>query len=284
MIWGAVGHPRAERPTCVDHFTGGRYEGRMDNAQPTEHARRAAAMLPDAPDGPATKRDAADKGVLWFSIAVMIGAPIAGLVALALLPQGWLAILVGIPLWFAVRWIFFRMRGSETGFVTVDDDGVVHVLSGQFAVKRLQRLFTVGTDRWMRHAWLNGLGLLVVGMGIPIGLAIALDSPVPAAAMLSALCFGALDFMRYIGTMTLARRRQGSRVLDGSALLPALAIYAQAHGWRQAVSGVPADQLAITLAAHPDEVAEANRYATSAAYMTRLAALGGALGGAAGSL
>lgn len=248
----------------------------------TEAARRAAAVLPDAPDGPSVKKDAADASVLWFSFAVMTVSPVVGFIALLFLAWGWVMLLGGVPLWFIVRWIFFRMRGSETGFVTVDRDGVIHVVSGQFAIRRLQRLFDVGTGKWMRHVWLNSLGLFVFGIGAPTALAITLDSPVPAGAILSALCIGMLDFMRFIGLAGLARRRQRTRPLDGTAMLPALAIYARVHGWRKAVSGVPADQLAATLAAHPEEVATATEYAAHTGTLSRLAMYGGAAGGIAG--
>lgn len=245
-----------------------------------ENARRAAAMLPDAPKGPADNPDGmdnADKAGLWFGVAVMFATAIVGLIALLLRPWGWVMVASGIPLWLVVRWIFVRMRGSETGMVTVDDDGLVRVVSGHSAVRRLQRLPDVGAGRWMGHTWLNATALLVVGLGVPTAIAILLDTPVPVGALLSALCFGMLDLLRFFGTMALAGRKEQTRKLDGSAMLPALAIYARAHGWQKAVSGVPADQLAITLAARPDEVAVAKSYTAKAAFMNRLAALGGEL-------
>lgn len=249
----------------------------------TDSARRAAALLPRAHAGVSADRDRGDAAILWLSVAVFVVMPFVVFVAVLWLPWGWAIDLAGVPAWLAVRWFFFRMRGSESGMVRVDDDGVIHVLSGQLAIKRLQRLYDVGSDSWMRQTWLTALVMIGILLGLPTALTFLFDNPAPFGVFLTGVSFGMLDFIVHLGLSVRRQRQQDSRALDGSAMLPALALYARHHGWRQAVSGVPADRLAATLAAHPKEVAVAERYAVQTAYMAQLARLGAAAGGIAGT-
>lgn len=242
-------------------------------------ARRAAAVLPSAP--PSRSKDSVDTrgeriATLVMGLGTFIVMPVVCFAWVGALPWGWLLVLAGLPAWLIVRWLFFRMRGSETGTFTVDEDGVIHVITGHLAVRRVMRLYDVGTRRWFGHVWISGLLMLVVGLGVPVTLAVSLDAPWIMLVWLTGACFGMLDCVLFVATRQFRLRSAQHRFLDGTAMLPALALHARHHGWHAAVSGVPADRLAATLAAHPAERAAAQRYVQNVAYMARLAALAGA--------
>lgn len=187
-------------------------------------------------------------------------------------PRGWLLVLVGLPAWLLVRFVFFSLRGSETGIVTVDDAGVVHVVSGRRGLRRLMRLYDVGPGSWMQHAVAGGLLLVVLGLGGITALAVLLDTPLPVALLLTGSAFACLDLLRWAALRLLWPRARRQRLLDESALLPALALYARVHGWSAAVSGVRADALTATLAAHPAEAAVAAKYTQHWRHLARVAA------------
>lgn len=235
---------------------------------PAGDAVGAARRLPDAPGA---KIGADDKVVLVLSVLVCVGMPVWGFVMVGGHPWGWALDLAGLPVWLLIRFVFFRMRGSETGQVTVDERGIVRVRSGQAAVRRLQRLFDTGPVRWFAQAWLVGLAFLVVPAGLIAALCLVLDSPKPAVVLLTAGAWALLDLARFAILQWLWRRSTRLRLLDASAMLPALALYARCHGWRKAVSGVPADRLVATLEAHPKERQIVDLYAAGTRSMTKAA-------------
>lgn len=246
-------------------------EGSVDGMPGHEDATSAAvAAAADLPSAEGAKLDGADKFGLVFSVLVCLGTPVVGFALIAREhPWGWLLDLAGLPLWLLVRWLFFKVRGSETGQVTVDDQGVVRVRSGQSAIRRLQRLFDVGPVRWFAQVWLVGIVFTVVPLGVLVGLCLLLDSPAPAVVFLTGIGWALLDLARFAIRHWLWRRSTRLRLLDASAMLPALALYARHHGWREAVSGVPADRLAATLAAHPQERVVVDLYSATTRAMTR---------------
>lgn len=249
-------------------------------------ARRAAAALPGwragARDPDMSERERSV--LIAFCLAVFVGLSAWIFVTIWGEELGWLLVLAGLPAWLAVRFAFFRMRGSQTGVFAVDDRGVIHVVSGRHAVRRLTPLFDKGAERWLRHSVAGGLLIGVLGPFALAVLCVVLDSPAPAAVFLTGAGFAMLDFVRFMAVVLLWPRVTGQRRLDSTAMLPALALYARHHGWRAATSGVPADHLADTLAAHPDEVRTAETYAAGAAALSRVAATTSAASGAAGTV
>lgn len=141
----------------------------MAGADPSEAARRAAALLPPARAVNPNEGPVERALTLALCLGTFLATPIGVAVFLGRQPNGWLLLLAGVPVWLVARWLFFRVRGSETGTVTVDSEGVVHVLTGRRAVRRLQRLFDVGTARWVGPGVIIGFA---VGAGVPIGVAV----------------------------------------------------------------------------------------------------------------
>lgn len=177
----------------------------------------------------------------------------------------------GLPTWLVARGLFFRMRGSETGMVTVDERGVIHVLSGRSAVRRLQGLYDVGAERWLGHSVIGGL---LVGVGLcalPAIVAVVFDAPWVVALFATGGVFVCLNMVGAFGMWLVWPQLMRQTRLDGAVMLPALALYARHHGWRAAVTGVPADQFAATLAMHPDDVRIAGEYSDGAAALARVA-------------
>lgn len=242
--------------------------------RPLTATQRAAEVLPGASS---TVRSTAPSDRFGIGIAMLTCAamPVWIFVKMWDLSWGWAIVLAGLPTWLVVRALFFMRTGSETGIVTVDGDGVIHLRTGRFSVRRLQRIFDTGAGRWFGSVWVLGI---LVGAGGPIGLGVLcvlLDSALPAAVFLSGTGFALLDLLRFIIVIwRIQRPGTGQRTLDGSVMLPALALYARHHGWRQTVRGVPADLLAETMAAHPDEAAIVDAYASHAAAMRRLGQMG----------
>lgn len=224
---------------------------------------------------PAGKRE--QQVMLAIAVVTFVGCGGGLLIALALQPLGLLPVLGGLPAWLAIRVLFVRMRGGQSGVVTVDGDGLVHVPLGRSSVRRLQNMFDVGAGPWMRHSILAGLA---VGILAPVVLgvsAVALDAPWLAMLIGTTLAWGMLDCSRIF--VAIARVPEGHTKLDSSMLLPALALYARHHGWESAVSGVRADDLATTLAEHPDDVAAIQHYGTVATALAGLAQRMGGVGG-----
>lgn len=236
-------------------------------------ARRAASALPGwlaVPDPDMSERER--RFILWFVGVLFVVGPAWGFAVIWRQPWGWLFVLAGLPAWLAVRFLFFRIRGTETATFAVDDRGVIHVVSGRRAVRRLMGLYDQGVQRWMRRG--VGYGVLI-GVGGPFalaGLCILLDSPAPAVVFLTGGLFACLDLVRFMARMFLRPLMTGHRLLHGAMMLPDLALYARHHGWQAATSGVRADDLAATLAAHPDEVRIAQAYKAATASLSRIAA------------
>lgn len=249
-------------------------------------ARRAAAELPSALPAGATSAGES-RGERIFGLVMGFGAfavvTVGTFVWVATLPWGWLLILAGLPAWLVVRWLFSRMRGSESGMVAVDDRGVIHVITGHAAVRRLVRLYDVGTGHWIGGAVANGLLMVVLILGVPVTLAVTLDAPSIMLVWMTAMCFAILDFTQHFLRAQRRVHTHGYRRLDGNAMMPALALYARHHGWRAAVSGVPADRLAATIAAHPEDKTIARNYAAAVAVLAKLALASTGSPGGAGS-
>lgn len=203
------------------------------------------------------------------------------LIFVGLQPWGWLLDLAGVPAWLGVRWVFFGLRGSETGTFAVDEQGVIRVLGGHGGIRRLVRLYDVGAGRWLGGAVASGVVMFVVILGVPVTLGVALDALWIMLVFMTMLCVGMLDGVRYFVVRQLKLRSSRLRLLDGNAMLPALALYARHHGVRAAVSGVPADRLAATIAAHPEDKAIAANYAAGLALLSRLAFVASSAAGGA---
>ncbi|MGH3758595.1 hypothetical protein [Actinophytocola sp.] len=232
---------------------------------------QAAELRPGADSGGLSARSGGDRAGAYIGLATfMIGS--LGMFGWVLTQsRGWLLVLAGIPPWLAIRWLMPKMRGMEFGTITVADRGVVHVVSGRHAVRRMQRMFDLGVSRWTRHAWIGGLAIGVLG---PIGLAmlfVVLDSPLPVVVFLTCAGFGMLNLARLAVVRRLRVQSSRGRLLDASTMLPALALYARHHGWRAATSGVPADRVAATFAAHPAEISAAREYQWRTELMSSLA-------------
>lgn len=246
---------------------------------------RAAATLPDMAGLQFNNddQDPMDRIVgFGLGIPVFVLTPLGCFIWVATLPWGWALILAGVVVWMLCKAGFRTMRGSESGSFSVDDRGIIRVHAGRLSVRKLEKLFDVGAERWMRHAWVGGTILGLVICILPATVAVLLDAPWIMVIWLTTASVAMWDFLLILYRLWRGRKRAGGRMLDGKAVLPALAIYSRHHGWRAAVSGVPADRLATTLAEHPDEVEIAQSYADKAEFMTRLAGIGGAAGGISG--
>lgn len=235
----------------------------MSTSHEDESAAEAAARLPT---------QAVDVSGVVIGLTTFVLAGGGGLVLIAVeAPDGWLAVLAGLPLYLLCRLLVFRLRGTETATITVDDGGVLHVVRGERSVRRMTRLFQVGNRRWMLAVWLQVVLLLVVGLTVPIVLAVNLDSPAPALACLSRLGYAMLDFVRHVAFTALVRRRAGVRLLDSSVMLPLLALYAHHQGWEAATRDLPANELIATVTRHPSDLETVARYRATNQKMAKLA-------------
>lgn len=202
--------------------------------------------------------------------------PVWLLVLVATEPGGGWLVLAGVPTWLAVGWRLLRTRGVQTGALAVDCDGVIHVLSGRRAIRRLQRLFEVGVDRWMRHSVAGGLLLCLIlfgGLGVA---AVILEDPCPLGIVLAAGMLACLDLGRFVFVSLLLPRLRRMRPLRGNVILPALALYARQHGLEAATGGVSVDLLAASLVAHPDALQTVLSYARQSGALSKIAQQGGA--------
>lgn len=249
-------------------------DGPDDLEADLETARDAASRLPRAESHQPSGEPGAGRGeqlALFVIMAVtFVGGSAWLFVQLWREPWGWLMVLGGLPVYLIGHVLFFRMRGTETGVVSVDRDGVIHVVRGRNAVRRFQRLYDVGTVNWMRHAVLGGFLLPIIGLPGLAVVAVVFDAPWVMMVFLTAVAFLCLDMLRIFG-LQVWPRVPNRATLDAYVMLPALALYARHHGYRAAVSGVRADHLASTLAAHPDDWRTAQEYGDVARAMAQIA-------------
>lgn len=188
------------------------------------------------------------------------------------LRYGWVFVLAGLPAWLLVRLLFFSMRGSETGLVAVDRDGVVRVVTGRRSVRRLARMYEDGPDRWLRAGVLGGVGFFLGGMGILVAVSLLLDSPAPVLLFLTGSLWALLDLVRFTYVLLVKARRDGQETLDGVEMLPMLAAYGRHEGWRAATDGVPADRLLAVFAEHPDDARRMREYVAGSRILAAAAA------------
>lgn len=243
-------------------------------AEPAAAARTAAALLPEVANAEAPDSDDRRQDRLAFNLValpVLIGMPIWCFVKVGAAPWGWALDLAGLPVWLLVRAAFFAMRGSETGIVTVGGDGVIRLRTGHVAVRRLRRLFDVGSGRWLGQSIVGGLLLFAVGMAAFVVPAVAFDLPELMLVFLSASGFACLDLVRWYFVVMHHRRSKDQRLVDGHQILPSLALYGRVHGWSAVRAGVPADRLAATLAAHPEQLRVVREYSVGAEALAGLA-------------
>jgi hypothetical protein len=251
-------------------------------------ALRAAARLPRVADaGDSTNRsDLSPREFVAFLICMDVF--FAGFVAFmgvkigTEVSFGWVYLLAGLPAWLLVRVLFFSMRGSEFGLVTVDRAGIVRVVTGKRSVRRLAKMYEHGAASWMRGGILRGLAFFLVGMGGLLAVTLLLDSPEPILVFLTGSLWTMLDLVRFSYVLLVKARRHGQQTLDGVDLLPMLAAYGRRHGWREAVSGVPADRLLDVLAEHPDDARQLKEYAVAHRALSGLATPVARLGSSVG--
>lgn len=226
---------------------------------------RAAARLPRPATAEASSQcDLSPRALVGYLIfldvfftgfAVFMGAKVSMEAA-----YGWLFLLSGLPAWLLVRMLFFSMRGSETGLVTVDRDGKVRMVTGKRSVRRLAGMYEDGAHRWIRGGALRGLAFFLGGMGLLVTLCLVFDSPAPLLLFLTGSLWAMLDLVRFTYVLLVKARRNGQQLLDSAELLPMLAAYCRHEGWRAATSGVPADRLLAVLAEHPDDARRMREY------------------------
>jgi hypothetical protein len=225
---------------------------------------RAAARLPRPERSGRTDSDLSPRefaayivgvDVLFTGFAIFMGVKISIEVS-----YGWLLLLAGLPAWLLVRLSFFSMRGSETGLVAVDRDGIVRALTGRRSIRRLARMYDDGPERWIRGGVLRGLGLFLGGMAVLIALTLLFDSPMPLMLFLTGSLWAMLDFVRFTYVLMIGARRHGRELLDGVELLPMLAAYGRAHGWSDVAAGVPADRLLAVFEERPGEARQLREY------------------------
>lgn len=229
-------------------------------------AQRAAALLPAV--APALGRSAAARVVgTVFAVALLSAPAAAAIVWVGPQRHGWLYLLAGIPAWVMARWVLLRLRGTETGVVAVDQDGVVRVLAGRWAISRLRRLFDVGARRW---AW-QGVAVGVLLLALLAAGSVAAASAVEVAWVgTAAFATAMLDVLRVLLSAEGAIRKDRLRGLSSRVMLPVLALHARTSGLENTLAGVPADRLLATLAAHPSEakvIADYTRLETTLAQL-----------------
>lgn len=231
-------------------------------------AQRAAARLPDPP-----KRGDERESLVVFcvvAIPVLLGIPIwVLLVAVGREPWGWVLDVAGLVSYLVLRGLLFLLPGTQTGIVTVDDEGVVHVRTGRFAVRRIERLFSVGAKRWIVLSVVSGLVTSVVTIFLPLVLAFAID-PKAMLVWLAAVAFCCIDLLRWFVVAMFYRRSKRQRILHAHVMLPVLALHAHAHGHEEVGTGVPAHWLLETLETHPERATLAAQYAKYADDMEKL--------------
>lgn len=253
---------------------GGEQHHDADDADDVAAAREAAARLPRAASAQASGEPGASRseqiGFFALLAVTFIGGSVWLFVQLWRESWGWLMILGGLPVYLVARVLFFRLRGTETGSVAVDGAGVIHVIRGRSAVRRFQRLYDVGGVRWMRYAVVGGFLLPIIGLPALAAVAVVFDAPWLLMVFLTTTAFACLDLLRIFG-LSIWSRDPGHTMLDAYVMLPALALYARHHGYRAAISGVPADRLAATLAANPEDWNTAQEYGDVARAMARMA-------------
>lgn len=237
---------------------------RSDESEDSAAVRAATTLpRPSPPDGDGDLSPR-EQVVFFVCVDVFLGGFVVfmGYKVSATIPFGWLYLLAGLPAWLLVRVLFFCLKGSETGLVTVDRDGVVRLVMGRRSVRRLARMYERGAGRWMRGAVLGGLGFFVAGMTGLVVATVLLDSPAPFLVFLTGSLWATLDLVRFSYVALVKARRDGQQALDGPELLPMLAAYGRRCGWRETMAGVPADRLLAVLREHPDDLRQIKEYAT----------------------
>lgn len=218
----------------------------------------AAELLPEAAG--ADRSPSAQWGMLVYASLALLPILVLGIVLSLDSPMGWLLLIGGIPLWLAARFVFSRMRGSETATIVADERGIVRVITGSRHIERLGQLFDTGVGRHMSGTWLHATLATVVMFGGLVAACLAFDSPLPMVVFVNGMGWIVLDFLRFLITVTRATAARDKRHLDSSAMLPLVALHARHHGVEATVAGVPADELLATLRDHPEDARIAAEY------------------------